>query len=233
LWQFVATPVFHDYKPPTLYDAGGNTRSRWYVEWYGFDSRKNKRVRFKKAIPLKFKFSASRYAWAKSFIDQINSVAAKTGGKFYTRSKVVVESYSVGQIVSKSLKIKKPQISERSLRDYESIANRLLNFIGKESSVCSFTKERALDFLNVMQRKRGWSNKTRNNTLHVLCAIFMPVVKDGTLAVNPFSGIESLCETVGDRRTRLLLLRSVTRSVWCMPPIFRNCCTSLLFCIAY
>jgi len=186
-----------DFKPPRLYDAGGNTRAQWYVEWKGFDCRANAVRRMKMAVPTTLN-KASRYEWARAAINQINEIAVTNKGRFYTGSPLVVRSFTLRQLLEKSLEIKKLQISSRSFRDYQNITNMLLEHVGENSAVSVFTRERAVDFLNTMQRKRKWTNKTRNNTLHALCAIFMPLTKNGMLASNPFSGIDSLRETIGD-----------------------------------
>lgn len=203
VWQIVANSQF---KPAKLYNAGGKAGKRWYIEWKGFDCRVQQWKRLKHSIPSKLSIS-QRYKYAEGYIAMVNDVGRTQQGKFFSQAAQdtpgrLAKVLDIRQCVEKALAIKQAQIAARSYRDYSNITNAFLKYLADRQMaglrMADFTKMKAITFLSDYQRENKITNKSRNNIMTVLRAVFTPLLSDGTITMNPFAGIPSLREQKGD-----------------------------------
>lgn len=185
--------TMENFKTALLFDANGDLSKRWFVYYFFRNPETGKYQRWRNWIPQTIKTKGSRYVRAKEIITRINT-QLRTGFNPYSKHNRGL--INIEQAIEFVLECKEQNVRKRTYHSYRSHAGFLTRFLKANKlhriPIEDFNSTHAQDFLDWYKKKRSISNRTYNNVILSMEAIFSFLRKRNYILINPFGNIERL-----------------------------------------
>lgn len=195
------------YKIPKLYSAGDNVSRRWFVYYSFINPESQKFVRFREYGNInKQKDLKKRHKEAEVLLQAINDLLRRGYNPFDDNSQVVseIEHQNVKSLIEsleEVLHVKKTICRQRTWQTYRNILDHFVKWLKKSKydkmPARLFTRKLAQEFADSLSSVDGVGNRTRNNKVTVLKAIFSSLLEREIIQVNPWIGIKKLKVNIG------------------------------------
>lgn len=195
--------IFEKYKPqhfPKLNDAGGDITKRWCVTYYLFDAKAQKPVRFRDRSMNVYKTERERRRYSEKLMAEYKEIMMQG----YV---VNLEKTEAMPSLLDAIKLVQNYKMETLTGDYARWFKTLGKFMEaylskidkKDILITEVDKQFCFNFLDYQRTSRGISNKTYNNYMGVLSAVFGHFVDSGVLDKNPAEKMRLLWVRHGGR----------------------------------
>lgn len=177
-------------------DYSGDLSKRWYIYFSFQDPDTGKMKPFKFYISQKYKTRTSRYNEAAKLRDKYRE-KLKSGWTPYSNSGG--EYTTLINAINYYLELRKPPVTRlRTYNTYRSHINFLISYLNKNESrnkyVYEFSKFDAQNFMQQTRIKQKHSNRTHNNLLTTMRALWTFFVKYEYCVKNIFLFVDTLME---------------------------------------
>lgn len=195
------------YKNAQIYDAAGDLKKRWFVFYYYLNPENGRFARFREYASInREKSLKGRKLQASNLQIAINDLL-KRGFNPYADNAQVSEAVqyqnakSLIECLEEVIAVKKSVSRARTWNTYRNILNHFIQWMRQSNyenmPAGIFSKKQAQEFADYLSVQDGIGNRTRNNKVTVLKAIFSLLVEREILAINPWVGIKKLRIDVG------------------------------------
>lgn len=184
------------FKPPALYDAGGDVLKRWFVYYSIWDAetQKFRRVKVYEDINAT-QDPAERRTRADAIIYVINELLESEAENAETPG----AGTTIRAVFERALAIHLPNLRKRSGEQYRLEVNRLVEFLSQTGraglDVAELNKTLVYAFADWLSSERKLGAKSRNAALTNLSTLARLLVEREILESNPFANVERLRET--------------------------------------
>ena len=183
------------YQPPRLYNKDGDLKKRWYVGYKFRHPETNKFELHQVWISSKLHTNKARREEANRLIDIWNQ-KLRAGFNPYENENIGL--VSLQEALVRIREIKKATTRKRTSATYKSFAKAFLAWAQREKlaniPIENFSARLAQKFADYLKIERKVSNRTHNNYIDGLKALFNTLVRREYFISNPFSKIEHLTE---------------------------------------
>lgn len=183
-------------KYPHLNDRGGDVTKSWLIEWSFYSDKAQKMIRKQKRVPFHLSKN-ERYKWAHDYQTEIGF--ALVSGKYEDEGTAISDlvdrdkaNISFEKGLEEILEVKKQLLKPNSFKDYRLEAKQLTDWVKanhEKLRLIEFTYAMAIRYLDESQRKKGLTNRTRNNKLAYLRTLFNDLISRRYIEENPFTNI--------------------------------------------
>jgi len=177
----------------------------WYVVWYEKNPATGALERFRKSFSLnRIQNKARRRERSQIILEEI-SAALVGGGYIYGGKQTAGEPYTpISDALQTALRIKLQSNRLETRNTYGSTAGIFADWLNAEQlasrPVVKFGKKEAMAFLDHVRLKRGVGERTYNNYLICLKALFNELKAREYITVNPFDQVQKLRAPQKQRR---------------------------------
>ena len=182
-----------NFKTALLFDANGDLSKRWFVHYSFRNPETGKFQRWRTWIPQTFKTKGARYVRAKELITRINTQLRTGFNPYSSNNKGLI---NIEEAIDFVLECKEKNVRKRTFHSYRSHATFLKRFLKANKlhriPIEDFNSTHAQDFLDWYKKKRSISNRTYNNVILSMNAIFNFLRRRNYILLNPFVNIERL-----------------------------------------
>ncbi|WP_162633252.1 tyrosine-type recombinase/integrase [Echinicola strongylocentroti] len=198
-------PIY-PYELATLYDAKGDLKKRWCVNFKVYSLLENKLVRRQHWISSKLNTKAARYKEGKKVIRNINTLLVKgyvigksKEKKRFSKQKVMtfLEAFEWAK------ERREVNVRKRSMQAMGLLIRMLEKFLDdhgmKDFPLVAVNHEMCDEFMAYVKRERKISNKTFNNYLGFVKSNFNFLVKNKKIPINPAMDVSRLKEEESER----------------------------------
>lgn len=183
----------YHFKNPKLYDADGRLDDRWYVFYYYRSPESAKFERFKIYVSQAILTKSGRRDEAHRIMKDLTAKLAAGWNPYEVSEKRFA---SLMKCLDEVIAIKIASTRKRTAYTYRNHAKTFADWLISESKrtikVSEFTQAEAVRYMDYLKVNAGYSNRTFNNHLISMKALFALIAKRNFLQANPFSEIESL-----------------------------------------
>lgn len=183
------------YKLAKLYDRDGDLSRRWFVGYYYIHPETRKFTFFRIWISSQLKTKAARIRRAREIVEETNFKLVNGFDPFDADSKATTKLIDT---LDEVLKIKSSYTRKRTAQTYRCFVRKFKVWLHGNNydnyTVDSFTYHRAQQFADYLKLVRKLKNRTYNNYIEHMRAIFNELVRREYILRNPFSKVQDLPE---------------------------------------
>lgn len=183
------------YKKAKLNDRENDLTKQWYVEYMYKHPEKGVMVPFRKYLSLKLKTGVARRMKADQLIGEINEWLAMGGDPFAHES---LGKTRVMEALERVLALKKAVTRHRTYTSYKHTITKFETFLSTRKildlAVDDVSNTVAQQFSDYMVLNNGIGNRTHNNMIANMGAIWKMMMKRFNIRINPWITIERLPE---------------------------------------
>jgi integrase len=182
---------------PVMYDANGDLKSRWYVQFSYLNPETQKMQRFRYWVSTRYKTKTAR---RKKALDMQEHYTRRLKQGWSPFKGELPEHTLLTDAILFILQIKKGQSRGVTGNNYQSVANKVFNYLkckNLNNLPCyGFTDAMARDIMDKIAISKV-SNVTYNNNLTILRAIFNELVARNYFEFNPFKKVKKIKQLQG------------------------------------
>lgn len=190
------------FKKARLYDAKGDLKKRWYINFHVWSELDNRMVRRKDYDVNDYKTLAQRKAFAKKRIKEINKLL---DSGYYIKigvaEKEAVQEVKQEQMSTKEafdyiLELKKREVKHKSYLKIRQAVDGFLAFINlkKKTLPILITKKEVVAYSDYLVKDCNKSASTRNSYIFWIRHIFGLFLERGWVEENPAEGVKKMKE---------------------------------------
>lgn len=181
------------YKSAKLCDCNNDLNRRWYV-YYSFKSPESgKPERFRVYIPSSIKTKSGRRDHAHTLIKQLNQKLAEGWNPYAFRDR---KSENILLAVDAMIRLKLSATRKRTSYTYRNHVKKFKDWLLAKKygsmHVSDFNKQLAQDYLDHLKIASAYKNRTFNNHLMSLKAVFRMLVEREYCLANPFLSMKPM-----------------------------------------
>ncbi len=196
----------NNYVLAELYPKDRNLKARWFVKWGIWDVQKGKIVYEQKRVPSKLKTVREREKWAKECISQINKMLLE-GYVIDTQTEVPTSSNvpantNIIEALNSAMPIKLSELRNTSQDSYNTVYRKFKAYLEQKGLTGmyarDFEKSHIIEYRAYLINELGNVNRTANNNLINLGALFGIMKTQKHVINDPFEDLKGLPETDSD-----------------------------------
>lgn len=194
-----------NYRPPRLYDAGGDIGMQWHVYYSYRNPATGKMQRFKLYYDLnRYETQEKRRWYARAIINTYNELL-RSGyspfDRFFDPDNEELDR-NIVSCIDFFLREKKKSVSAKTYKGYKLKLSHFKRWLKKSGNsmlrIDQIRKVHLTKFLNEESERLKWKGKTRNGVKSDLATFFSYFIKnfDDVLAKNPVTGLDDVAENL-------------------------------------
>lgn len=189
-----------NYRSARIYDAGGDLSQRWFVYYYFRDPGTGRWKRFREYGSInRMKTQKDRIREANCLLDAVNGLLFSGWNPFEQNQDIVVRNvnrFTIRERVEYAMSLKQATARHRTYQTYRTAADAFLKWCEHskldQSPMEMFGRHQARRYADELVICGGIGNRTRNNRITCLKAIFGELVEREILPANPWAAVKPL-----------------------------------------